>query len=196
MLSEERSGLVERARRGDRAAFRGLYEAHAATARRVARALLADPAAAEDAAQDAWVDAWRGLPRFLPGRPFRPWLVALVANRCRMTARRRAVDRLDPGAAERLADRADVAAQATAGLVDPLLVAALAALPPAQRRVLELRVLADLDLAEIAAATGRPVGTVKSRLHRAVAALRIALADPSPDGPKLNLEEISWRVRA
>jgi RNA polymerase sigma-70 factor (ECF subfamily) len=51
-------------------------------------------------------------------------------------------------------------------------VRAIAGLPPHQRRVVAMRFSSDLSLEEIAAATGTPVGTVKSRLHRAMASLR------------------------
>jgi RNA polymerase sigma factor (sigma-70 family) len=177
--------LIGRAAAGDEAAFRQLVERYAAAAGRTARVLLADPAAAEDAVQEAWVDAWRHLPRFTPGRPFRPWLLTLVANRCRMAARRRAptIVALETADATALADPADVAGTAIGAAAEAELVAALGALPPEQERVVALRYFADLDLAEIGAVTGAPVGTVKSRLHRALAALHARLAPRPAAGP-------------
>src|SRR5689334_13753456 len=86
MLEED---LVRRAQAGEQQAFRQLVELHALLVERTARALLADRGLAEEAAQEAWLDAWRSLPRFQAGRPFRPWLLTIVANRCRMQARRR-----------------------------------------------------------------------------------------------------------
>src|SRR5689334_21911614 len=85
MLEED---LVRRAQAGEQHAFRQLVETYALLVERTTRALLADRSLAEEAAQEAWLDAWRGLPRFQAGRPFRPWLLTIVANRCRMQARR------------------------------------------------------------------------------------------------------------
>jgi RNA polymerase sigma factor (sigma-70 family) len=165
--------LIGRAAAGEEAAFRQLVERYSVAAGRTARVLLADAGAAEDAVQEAWVDAWRHLPRFTLGRPFRPWLLTLVANRCRMAARRPVPPTvaLEAADAATLADPADVAASAIGAAADAELVAALGALPPEQQRVVALRYFADLDLAEIGAVTGVPVGTVKSRLHRARATL-------------------------
>src|SRR5690348_18028240 len=80
---------IRQAQSGDHSAFRKLVEAHSEMAWRVARTLLENSLAAEDAVQDAWLDVWRGLAHFDNTRPFRPWLLTIVANRCRMTRRRR-----------------------------------------------------------------------------------------------------------
>src|SRR5690349_66723 len=76
---------IRQAQRGDHFAFRKLVEAYSDVAWRVARTLLEDSLAAEDALQEPWLDAWRGLAYFDNTRPFRPWLLTIVANRCRMT---------------------------------------------------------------------------------------------------------------
>jgi len=175
--------LIRRTQGGDQAAFRTLVERYTPVAWRTARALLADRGAAEDALQDAWLDIWRAAPRLDPARPFRPWLLTIVANRCRMQARRRSLPLapLDDALAERLADEtADGDASDDGGASafaadDASLDAALAALTTEQRRVLALRYHADLDLNEIADVLAIPLGTVKSRLHRALAALRARL---------------------
>ncbi|HUY76240.1 MAG TPA: sigma-70 family RNA polymerase sigma factor [Ktedonobacterales bacterium] len=178
--------LIRRAQGGDQAAFRALVEQYTPVAWRTARALLADRSAAEDALQDAWLDIWRATPRLDPARPFRPWLLTVVANRCRMQARRRSLPLapLDDALAERLADETSESgyvgyvgygAAPTSTADDASLNAALAALTTEQRRVLALRYHADLDLNEIAEVLAIPLGTVKSRLHRALAALRARL---------------------
>jgi DNA-directed RNA polymerase specialized sigma24 family protein len=64
-------------------------ERRAEAAWRTVRVLLADRGAAEDALREAWVDAWRGVSRFQGDHPFRPWLLRVVVNCCRMGARRR-----------------------------------------------------------------------------------------------------------
>lgn len=169
--------LIARAQAGDAAAFRALVERYSDVTWRTARVLMGEHGRAEDAAQEAWLDVWQGLHRFERGRPFRPWLLTLVANRCRMMARRHAPATvpLTPDDADLFPGVGDASDHALRGETGDELRAALAALPPDQRRVLELRYFADLDLAEIAAITGVPLGTVKSRLHRALGAARVAL---------------------
>ena len=175
--------LIRRTQGGDQTAFRALVEQYTPVAWRTARALLADRGAAEDALQDAWLDIWRAAPRLDPARPFRPWLLTVVANRCRMQARRRSLPLapLDDALAERLADETADGDESSHGGAstfvadDVSLGAALAALSTEQRRLLALRYQADLDLNEIAEVLAIPLGTVKSRLHRALAALRARL---------------------
>lgn len=135
--------------------------------------------AAEDAAQDAWLDVWRGLSRFERGRPLRPWLLTVVANRCRMAARGRPPagisSPLGSPEAEALVDPASHDSPPDGHWLDEDLAAALKALPVEQERVLALRFFADLELSEIATVTNVPLGTVKSRLHRALDTLRARL---------------------
>src|SRR5262249_37749981 len=83
--------LIGRAQLGDQEAFYQLVEHNAQIVWRTAATLLHDDALAEDAAQEAWLDVWRALDRFHLDRPFRPWLLTIVANRCRMLKRRRTV---------------------------------------------------------------------------------------------------------
>jgi RNA polymerase sigma-70 factor (ECF subfamily) len=160
--------IIVRAQAGDREAFRLLVEQHAALGSRTARVLLANPSDAEDASQEAWLDAWRALPRFELGRPFRPWLVTLVANRCRMKARR---ERPEVAFDEALISEAGQGVEVGTDF-DGELQEALDSLEPGQRQVLALRYYADLQLEEIAEAMDVPLGTVKSRLHRGLERLR------------------------
>lgn len=169
--------LIARAQQGDTLAFRELVEQYSNLAWRTARVLLGDSARAEDATQEAWLDVWQSLHRFELGCPFRAWLLALLSNRCRMIGRRRTptVVPLTPYDADLLTSADTASAPALRRETGDELRAALAALPPDQQRVLELRYFADLDLAEIADVTGVPLGTVKSRLHRSLYAVRARL---------------------
>ena len=85
--------LVERARAGDGAAFGTLVRDHQEIAFRTAYLITRNAADAEDAAQSALVKAFSALPRFRRGAPFRPWLLAIVANEARN--RRRSAGRRD-----------------------------------------------------------------------------------------------------
>ena len=166
--------IIHLAQKGDQRAFQQLVDIYHDVAWRTARVLLSERTTAEDALQDAWVDAWRGLPRFQTGRPFRPWLLTIIANRCRMIARRRNVPTipLDSAEIDGLLNVDDVLKHVLHQERGAELQAALTTLPSEQQRVLALRFFAGLELNEIALATATPVGTVKSRLHRALNTLR------------------------
>jgi len=83
--------IIQRAQMGDQVAFQQLIETYNTIAWRTAQVMLPDRATVEDVIQEVWLDVWRGLPRFQQDRQFRPWLLTIVANRCRMATRRRKV---------------------------------------------------------------------------------------------------------
>ncbi|MGH2815185.1 MAG: RNA polymerase sigma factor, partial [Actinomycetota bacterium] len=80
-LDEEE--LVEQARGGDARAYAVLVRRYQDLAFRTAFVIAGGSADAEDAAQEGFVKAWYALPRFRAGSPFRPWLLAIVANEAR-----------------------------------------------------------------------------------------------------------------
>ena len=169
--------LLTRARGGDLDAYEQLVRLHQQIAFRTALVLTRNTADAEDAAQDAFVKAWRALARFDAARPFRPWLLAIVANEARN--RRRGA-----GRREALAIRAgggEGASGAGAGSPEGVLLvaerhatlaAALGRLDERDRQIIACRYLLELSEAETAAALGCRPGTVKSRLSRALERLR------------------------
>jgi RNA polymerase sigma-70 factor (ECF subfamily) len=177
--------LVERARRGDGAAFASLVRDHQEIAFRTAYLITRNAADAEDAAQDAFVKAHGALGRFRRGAPFRPWVLQIVANEARN--RRRSAGRRD-GLALRAA-----AAEAPSGGAAPspegsvldrerrtTLLAALDTLRDEDREVLGCRYLLDLSEEETAEALGLRRGTVKSRTARALERLRAELGEERP----------------
>jgi RNA polymerase sigma factor (sigma-70 family) len=175
---DSEAALVERAREGDAVAYGALVRAHQDIAFRVACLAGGSPAEAEDAAQEGFVKAWRALPRFRAGAPFRPWLLAIVANEARN--RRRAAGRR-AGLALRAADQAERDPGAGGASPETLvlsaarrdgLLAALAELDDRDRSVLTCRYLLELSEDETAAALGCRRGTVKSRTSRALGRLR------------------------
>jgi RNA polymerase sigma-70 factor (ECF subfamily) len=172
---EERE-LVLRAQRGDGGAFAELVRAHQEIAFRVAYLITGSAADAEDAAQEGFVKAWRALARFRTGEPWRPWLLAIVANEARN--RRRSA-----GRRARLVLRAE--SEGVSGVAAPSpeavalaaderrrLLEALESLPGDSRDVLACRYLLELSEAETAAALGLRRGTVKSRTARALERLK------------------------
>lgn len=152
----------------DPAAFERLFEDEFGAvfgylARRVGREL------ARDLAAETFTAAFAGRRRFDPSRGTpRGWLFGIATNLLRRhhrdeERRLRALARLD--------GRRDVSSAPE----EPRLAAALAALDAKERDVLLLHVWADLGYDELARTLGIPVGTVRSRLHRARARLREAL---------------------
>jgi len=171
--------LVERARRGDHAAYGDLVRLHEDVAFRTAYVICGSAADAEDAAQEALVRAYAALGRFRPGAPFRPWLLAIVANEARN--RRRGAGRraaLALRATEQAAAVPDggatpsVEADVLAHDERATLLHAVEGLREEDRLVIACRYLLDLGEAETAAVLGLPQGTVKSRLSRALGRLR------------------------
>ena len=173
--------LIERARQGDVSAFEALVRAHQEVAFRTAWVASGGTDDAEDAAQEGFMKAYAALPRFRSGAPFRPWLLAIVANearnRRRSAGRREALALRVPEAnagepaAEPSPEAAILATERRTALLD-----AVRRLPDADREVVSFRYLLELSEAETAAALGVPVGTAKSRLSRALTRLRATLA--------------------
>jgi RNA polymerase sigma-70 factor, ECF subfamily len=171
---------------GSHAGFTSAYRAHGQRAFSAAQQVLGDPAAAEDVVQDVFTALWRDPSKFDPRR-------GSLAGYVGMMARSRAVDRVrsrNAGAAavDRLAVR-----DAERGLTEDSpaeraitrdeagrVLAVVGDLPPAQRDAMLLVYGRGATLAEIAAATGVPLGTVKSRLRLGVRRTREALA-AAPD---------------
>ena len=166
-------------REGDADAYADLVRRHAPVAVRTAT-LLGAGADAEDVVQESFVKAYRSLDRFRDGAPFRPWLLRIVANETRnlhrSVGRRAARERRDWAATEPLLVPDGPVESALTRERRAELLRGVRALSDAHRRVVVCRYLLDLDEAETAAALGWPRGTVKSRLHRALARLRDELA--------------------
>ena len=145
-----------------------------------ARLILRDAELARDAVQEATLRAWRNMSGLRdPGR-FDAWLHRLIVNACLDLARQRR-SRIIEVELTSLHDAhiGDATSRVTdADYVERMLVL----LDPAQRAVVVLHYYLDLSLPETAAALGIPLGTVKSRLGRALEAMRISIAaeaDPS-----------------
>ena len=133
---------------------------------------------AEEAAQDAFVKAYISLHRYDPARPFRPWLLRIVANEAKN--RRRAAGRR-ASLVERSATLLNVLGESPeditiAGLDSESLVRAIASLNDRDRTVIGYRWFAQMTETEMAIAMDCAPGTVKSRLARAMQRLRGALA--------------------
>src|SRR5213593_1436220 len=175
---QNEADLVARALAGDRAAFGTLVERYAATARRVARAVLGDP---DDAAQDGMLSALLKLEQYDPRRPFGPWLLRIVANAATDRRRRRTVRRVDPLDPGLVAGGARPDRTAERRALAQGLREALAELPERRRIAVVLFDVEGYSHAEIADVLGIPEGTVRSEVFHARRRLRALLGDWKED---------------
>jgi RNA polymerase sigma-70 factor, ECF subfamily len=177
VLEREFTGVLRAAAKGDEAAFARLWRDTHPPMLRYLRVLAGD--AAEDVAGEVWLEVARGLARFRGGElEFRGWLLTL--------ARRRVIDmrRHDARRPVRLTSDAteldrpgadDTAAAALDNLSTKAAVALIATLPREQAEVIVLRVIAGLDVAQVARIMGKRPGAVRVTAHRGLRALAARL---------------------
>jgi RNA polymerase sigma factor (sigma-70 family) len=176
---EMQQDLVDRARRGDHDAFAALAGASIVRLDGAARLILRDPEKAKDAVQEALVRAWRDLPTLRTSDRFDAWLHRLLVRACIDEARRLRRHRFD----------VDITGIDLSGAPDPhasmvdrdQLERGFNRLTPEARALIVMHHYLDLPLTEVAIALRIPLGTAKSRLHRALLEMRAALdADARP----------------
>ena len=175
-IMAEAEPVTSEARRAD--AFRALADRHLDGSYRLAHAILGKRADAEDATHDAFVTAWRQWSTLRDLALFEHWFDRILVNTCRN--RLRQISRWQ--ARDLAFERPTRVTDGYGELHDRgMLWPAIEQLPPDQRVVLALRFYRDLTIEQIAARVGARPGTVKSRLHRALRALRTTLdtADPT-----------------
>lgn len=180
-LADSEAELIERAREADEDAYVSLLRLHEAVAFRTAFLILGSAGDAEDAAQEAFVKAFGALGRFELGRPFRPWLLRIVANEARNHRRssgRRgalAVRALRESVTDVVAPSPEADVLAAEDRAD--LVSAIGRLPAADRLAIVGRYVLELTDEEAAAALGVKPVAVRVRVWRALAKLRRELGE-------------------
>jgi len=164
----------------DRARFEATVLPHLDAAFNLARWLLANRADAQDVTQEAVLRAYRFFHTFRTGNS-RAWLLQIVRNSCYTWLQKKDqwedVEELEEASLP--VERYSPESLAVASSERKQLADALERLPPAFREVLVLREIEGCSYKEIAAITGRPLGTVMSSLARARSQLRDALVRPS-----------------
>ena len=176
-MTERDSDLARLCRQGDAAAWRRLVRRFTPLVYRVALRMLRNKAASEDVSQEVFMRVHRSFHSFDPTRPLAPWISRITYNVCLRQIQKtghRGETLTDPvelpqpeperarGPEERTATRE----------ASDLLLRAVDRLPAQDRALLTLRYREGLSDAEVAEATGMPVGTVKTRIFRARARLR------------------------
>ncbi len=169
--------LVQRAQRGETAAFDLLVSKYQHRVAALLGRYIADPSEREDVAQETFLRAYRGLDRFRGDSAFYTWLYRIAVNTAtnhQVSAGRRPTSRgADPADAEEFEDGAllqdpDTPENTAAmGEVTQAIEQALASLPDSLRRAISLREMDGLTYDEIATAMECPIGTVRSRIARA-----------------------------
>jgi len=187
--ARENADLADRIGRHDHAAFEMLMRQHNGRLFRVARSILKDDSDAEDAVQDGYLDAYRHISSFRGDAQLGTWLVRIVANQALMRLRKQRRDRVvvpfdrqDGEATEaRPREVADPSAESPSAAtlraeIRRILEHRIDGLPVAFRTVFVLREVEEMTVEETARALGIPSATVRTRLFRARALLREALA--------------------
>jgi len=177
---------ILRCQDGDRDAFRYLVEQYKDVLFGTAVLMTGNRAVAEEQVQEALLSAWRGIRGFRRGNPVKPWLMRILVNAVLAHQRRRTIETVrfnGNGQEEPDYDNPDPAETLDALENRLELRRSIAGLSPDHRRVVALRYFAGLTVPEVARALGVREGTVKSRLHRALAILRQQLDEPGLETP-------------
>jgi len=178
--------LVEQALAGSQDAYRALVERHSRAVLTLVTRLVRDQGVAEELSQDAFVKAFGALRSFDSSYKFSNWILRIAHNVAIDYLRKArppivSIDDEVSGreTADALADAREPSAFDRAVRRDfkDDLEAALAKLRPEFRRLVVMRYLEDLSYEDISEVVGLPLGTVKSHLHRARAALGRLLAE-------------------
>lgn len=184
---DQDTALAARIADRDQAAFELMMRSCNGRLFRVARAILKDDADAEDVLQEAYLDAYRNISRFRGDSRLSTWLVRIVANRALMRLRKQRRDHVvlsmdaSGESGDRILQFPDPAAEppTTTTLrseARQLIERRIDELPVNFRTVFVLREVEELSVDEVSECLGIPPATVRTRLFRAKALLREALA--------------------
>jgi len=164
--------LMQRARRGDHAAFQELVDRHAGALYGAALSLTGNAADAEELLQETWTGAWEGAGRFEERSSVKTWLTRILIRQSARHHRSRRARRSSSlhevsEASKALMSAPEGLSSAEAAQVRADVAAVLDMLSPEHRQVIVLREFQGLTYEEMAEVLGVPIGTVESRLFRA-----------------------------
>ena len=171
-LSDEE--VVARVLAGETAMFEIVMRRYNQRLYRTARAILRDDGEAEDVMQEIFVQVWRNPGAFVSGKgSLAGWLAVVARNRAIDVIRRR--HPAEPVELFALPASTNLASEAERDSLLEKIRGVMGSLPQEQRRPLELAFFEGLSHSEIAAQTGDPLGTVKTRIRIALTTIRKAL---------------------
>jgi RNA polymerase sigma-70 factor (ECF subfamily) len=195
VVTQQPDGLVERMRTGDSDAFEEFFTTYRRPVYITALAITRDPFVAEEVLQDCFVKAYRARHRLRTDRSPLPWLHRVTTNLCytRIARRRMIIEPITELIGNLVADltsRPDQVAESRE--IIEVLQRAIDTLPPKQQTAVILYYLHGYSLAEAAEIADCNVGTMKSRVHYALKALRSRLPDErrAPAGAKVAVREL------
>jgi len=167
------ASLLAAIRGGDEGAMAALYDRYSPIVYAVALRVLADTGAAEDVLQEIFLQLWRNPGLFDASRGnLAPWLAVITRNRSIDGLRKR---RPESDIADIIVSvEPDMAGDAERSRAMEKVRGVLGSMPPAQRSALEMAYFEGLSHSEIAAKTGEPLGTVKTRIRSGLLSLRKA----------------------
>lgn len=171
----DETALIARIRAGDDGAMGDLYDHYSGVVYGVALRVLGNTMAAEDVVQEVFLQLWRSPQAFQVERGrLAPWLAVIARNRAIDLLRKRQPE--DDIQELPIASSLDLEGEAARKIAVDKVRGVLAQLPPEQRKALEMAYFEGLTQTEIAAKTGDPLGTVKTRIRSGLLALRKAFA--------------------
>jgi RNA polymerase sigma-70 factor (ECF subfamily) len=167
--------LVTAIRSGDESAMATLYDRYSSLVYSVALRVLGDTGVAEDVLQEVFMQLWRNPGLFDSSRGnLAPWLAVITRNRSIDSLRKRRPETdIDDVI---VSVEPDMAGDAERGRAMEKVRGALGLMPLPQRNALEMAYFEGLTHTEIAAKTGEPLGTIKTRIRAGLLALRKAIA--------------------
>lgn len=162
---------------GDESALSALYDRYSGMLFAMLVRILRDPPAAEEILQDMFLQLWRGAARFDANRGSLPaWLMVIGRNRAlsrlRTREHREIPEDIEAFPANAVPSSVNLEDDAERSLLMEKLRTAMATLPTEQREAVELAYFEGMTQSEIAARTGSPLGTVKSRVRTAMQSLK------------------------
>jgi len=171
----DESEVVRRCQNGDQEAFRLIVERYSGVLGGTAYLMTRDRAQVDDLLQETFLLAWRGIGTLRASGNLKAWLVRILVNKVISERRKKRVMEAELVEVESKAGDSNSEELVLADEERQRIRGALETLPEAQRQVTVLRYFADLTIPEVARVLGCREGTVKSRLHRALAQLRTVL---------------------
>ena len=168
--------LVERAKKGDMAAFSELVSRHQKSLLRLAFRVVRDVPSAQDVVQESFFKAYQKLSSFEGRSAFKSWIFQIALNTAKNRLRGRSYESVDLEKTV-LADACDIEGEMMNADLKQMIQVEIEKLPTKQRTALQLRIFEDLSFAEIAEVMACPYDTAKANYRHALMKLRHRLSD-------------------